>query len=178
MSGVVKTLNFAPKGEIDGVLIEVGGDLVQINIPHELGDHARTLIGQEITVRTKPEPKVEEHPAGDHPVFKLAAFLDRAGEAEDFAARKQKPPPPGHAEPVEVSGIVGRLNYAKHGEANGVVLDSGDFVHLKPDGMKKAALKIGEQVTARGKGSPLSTGGHAVDAETVNGIQVAPKPHR
>lgn len=177
VTGIVKTLNFAPKGEIDGVMIEVGGDLVQINVPHEVDDHVRSLIGREVTVRTQPEPKVDDHPSGDHPVFKLAAFLDHAGGARDLAAQKRKPPSAGHAGPVEVSGIVVRLNYAKHDEANGVVLDTGDFVHLKPDGMKRAALKVGERVNAKGKGSPLSTGGHAVDADVCNGIQVAPKPH-
>ena len=32
-----------------------------------------------------------------------------------------------------------RLNYAKHGAANGVVLDNGDFVHTRPDGFAALA---------------------------------------
>ena len=35
-----------------------------------------------------------------------------------------------------------------------VVLETSDFVHLKPDGMRRARLKIGQVVTAQGDTRP------------------------
>lgn len=173
--GTVQALNFAPKGEIDAFLIESGGALVQVNLPPHLGPHARTMLGQEVAILTKPEPKVADHPKGDHPVFAFAGF-----EGQDEQDTAVEPPGDGKPKPkgkpegtAEVSGKVERLNYAKHGEANGVVLDSGAFVHLKPDGMKKLGLAVGQDVTAKGPGH-----GDAVDAETVNGVDLGrKKPH-
>ena len=156
-------------------MIETGDGLVQVNIPPEMGDQSKAMIGQEVTIQTKPEPKVADHPPGDHPVFKLGTILDADGKATAFAPRDGKPHHGKHDESIEVEGTVERLNYAKHGEANGVVLDTGDFVHLKPDGMKQLGLKVGRQVTAQGKGGPSAHGGKAFDAEIVNGTKVAHK---
>ena len=71
-----------------------------------------------------------------------------------------------------------RLNFARHGEANGVVLDSGHFIHTKPDGMAKLKLEVGDRVEADGEARPLSTGtGQVVEASVVNGKPVGkPKP--
>jgi hypothetical protein len=54
---------------------------------------------------------------------------------------------PGHGEALEVEGIVKRRSHARLGEANGVDLDSGDFVHMKPDGMKRVGLQIGQRTS-------------------------------
>ena len=178
LHGTVKELNFAPKGEIDGLLIEVGGQLTQVTLGPDHAARARGLVGQDVEVRVGPEPKVADHPKGDHPVHKLVAFADEEGTAEhkphdhkphDHKPHDHKP------EPVEVTGTVRRLNYAKHGEANGVVLDTGDFVHLKPDGMKRAGLAVGQGVTASGKGLPGESGGQVVEADVVNGIKLHEK---
>ncbi|QEH32947.1 hypothetical protein OJF2_14370 [Aquisphaera giovannonii] len=77
-----------------------------------------------------------------------------------------------------MTGRVARLNFAKHGEANGVVLDGGEFVHLKPDGMKKLALAIGQEVTARGKATSSQAGSLAIEAEAVNGVEIGPGKRR
>jgi len=62
------------------------------------------------------------------------------------------------------------VNFARHGEANGVVLDSGDFIHTKPEGMKRLRLKIGDAVEADGDAQRLADDtGWAVDATSVNG---------
>lgn len=50
----------------------------------------------------------------------------------------------------EVTGKIARLNYALHGEVNGYVLDDDTFVHLKPEGAKKAKLKLGDRIVAKG----------------------------
>lgn len=62
----------------------------------------------------------------DHPVY-------RAADAEG-----------------EVTGEITRLNYALHGEVNGFILDDDTFVHLKPEGAKKAKLKLGDRIVAKG----------------------------
>ena len=177
--GTVRTPSFAPKGEIDAVMIEADGGLIQVNIPSELSDHAKSLIGREITVHTRPEPKLAAHPKADHPVFRLAALVDANGKETAFGPHGHKPHDDDeHGEPVAVSGTVQRLNYAKHGEANGVVPDIGDFVHRKPDGMKKLGLKVGQQVTAPGKRRASAVGGNALDAEMVNGVELGPRKPR
>ena len=83
------------------------------------------------------------------------------------------------AAPAGVRGTVTRLNYAKHGEANGVVLDTGDFVHLKPGGVRQVGLKVGDKVVAEGDSRPMEFGGRVVEATVVNGhaIKGKPKPH-
>ena len=70
-------------------------------------------------------------------------------------------------------GRVVRFNYARHGAANGVVLDSGDFVHTKPAGLVALKLKVGSRVRASGDSHPLAHGrGRVVDAMAVNGKRV------
>ena len=74
-----------------------------------------------------------------------------------------------------MQGIVKRINYARHGEANGVVLESGDFIHLKPEGMKHIGLKVGDQVTAEGTAALMPLGQQVIEAKTVNGVAVMSK---
>ncbi len=180
LRGTVRAFNFAPKGEIDGLLLDVDGQVVQVNIPPDRAEGAEQMVGHAVELRVGPEPKVAEHPKGDHPVHKFLAFQ---GESPSAGA-EPKPGPErgheghGHAEPVEVRGRVERLNYAKHGEANGVVLDTGDFVHLKPDGMKAAALEVGHEVSASGKPTPSRSGRRAIEARVVNGLELGHKKPR
>ena len=69
-----------------------------------------------------------------------------------------------------------RLNYALHGEVNGAILDSGDFLHLKPHGARVLQLVVGMDVKGVGS-TKLATCGHRViDAKEVNGVQVEKKP--
>ena len=48
-------------------------------------------------------------------------------------------------------GTVGAIHFARHGEPNGVVLKSGEFIHTRPSGMKRLNLGVGMNVIARGK---------------------------
>ncbi len=71
------------------------------------------------------------------------------------------------------AGKVARLNYARHGEPNGVVLDSGDFIHLKPEGFRRSKLQVGDWVEADGDSYPLDAErGYAVEASHINGKAV------
>lgn len=68
-----------------------------------------------------------------------------------------------------------RFNYALHGEPNGVVLDNGDFVHLRPGGMRASGLEIGDEVRAAGPARALQFGGgRAIEAREVNGKPIEP----
>jgi len=49
------------------------------------------------------------------------------------------------------------------------VLNTGDFVHVKPEGFAKLGLKVGDTVAADGDAHFLSTGGGwAVEVTTGN----------
>ena len=112
-----------------------------------------------------PEPESPRQGRGHHPVYRLAA-LQPAGEADE-------------EDRATVEGVVERLNYARHGEPNGVVLEAGDFVHLKPDGMERTGLRVGETLAAVGRARRMVNGRLAIEAEVVNGVVIAPKPtHR
>jgi hypothetical protein len=157
--GVVRAVNFSPKGGIEGVLLDAGRGLVQVNLPpHAAADGLAP--GRTVTLSVESDPHADRHPAGDHPVYQLLGGSEGHSDA-----------------PVRVEGIVARLNYARHGEPNGVVLDTGDFVHLKPHGMKAAGLAVGDRVTAEGTARPTATGHRAIEATAVNGVAVGPKKH-
>ena len=181
LEGTVKELNFAPKGEVDGLLLDVGGETIQVNLSPDQAAGVGSKVGRPVKLTVGPEPKVAEHPRGEHPVHKLVAFDGEAGhphEPPHPPHGHKAHPPHGHGEPVEVSGTVRRLNFAKHGEANGVVLEGGDFLHLKPDGMKKVGLKVGQDVSARGEAKRSPEGVRAIEAEIVNGVEIGhKKPH-
>ncbi|HEX3682414.1 MAG TPA: hypothetical protein VHU83_07710 [Bryobacteraceae bacterium] len=76
------------------------------------------------------------------------------------------------SDPIE--GVVEHLNFAKNGEPNGAVLDSGYFVHMKPRAAHAIGLRIGQALQVQGKLKLSGSGGQKViEADTVNGIDVA-----
>lgn len=148
--------NFSPKGTLEGLIVEAAGCPAQVVCPPHLADALARQVaeGVEAELRVEPAAASDKGPAA-HPVYHLLEL------------------PGGNA----IEGTVARLNYAKHGEANGVVLDTGDFIHLKPDGMKKAKLTVGDRVTVEGEAWPLAVGtGRVVEATRVNGVTIRPKP--
>ena len=70
------------------------------------------------------------------------------------------------------SGRIERLNYALHGEVNGGILESGDFLHLKPGGAQAIGLALGMAVEARGKTKPMPGGRFVIEADEVNGTVI------
>ncbi len=156
---------YSPHGEHEGVLLERGGEPLQLVFEH--GDEAapRAFAG----VRPGQTVDVEAVPAGpspkgrgEHPVYAFARLV-----GVDGAPPPQPAAPPGGP---AYRGKVVRLNFARHGAANGVVLDSGDFIHTRPDGMAKLKLRVGDPVEADGDAQRLADdSGWAVEATTVNG---------
>jgi hypothetical protein len=164
LEGSFKYLIYAPKGEIEGVLLHRGGEPLQLVIDKHDVEGAEAFhgvaAGQTVKVRaTESTPSPKGKPS--HPVYDFKAL-----ESVDGMKPTKRKPKLGAA----YQGTVVRLNYAKHGEANGVVLDSGDFIHTRPDGMKLLRLQVGDAVEADGDAQRLADDtGWAVDATTVNG---------
>ena len=161
-TGTFTQIVYSPKGGVEGMLLEVQGRTVQFVLAKD--DDAGALLvasiepGQAVTVNAEPMPPSGKG-EGVHPVHALRKIVSIDGKTPKKAA----------ARPAGYAGRIVRLNYARHGAPNGFVLDSGDFVHVKPEGFAKLGLKIGDAVTADGDAHFLSTGGGwAVEATKVN----------
>jgi hypothetical protein len=163
---------YAPDGTIEGALVSVGGHASQLVVGR--GDDLAAAIlgtakaGQRVVVQAKLQGPSPKGPS-EHPVYALEKVLTIDG------AKPKRSPPPAPKAPYR--GKVVRFNFARHGAKNGVVLDSGDFIHLKPEGFAKLRLKVGDQVAANGDAWPLVTGsGYVVEATLLNGQVLPAKP--
>jgi hypothetical protein len=168
ISGAFKYLIYSPKGMIEGLLLEVDHEPLQVVIQPEeplAASFAKLKEGETLELETSAEKHSHKgEPA--HPVHRMHKLLAIGGKAWEPDARHL------HA---EIKGIVARFNYAKHGAPNGVVLDSGDFVHLKPEGMAASALAIGDMVDAVGEARPMAFGHRVIEARRINGKAIARK---
>jgi hypothetical protein len=84
-----------------------------------------------------------------HPVFGSVRLVSIDG---------RKPLKHKAAKGAAFTGIATRFNYARHGEPNGVVLDNGDVIHTKPQGLAGLKLELGDKVSADGEVRPLKGG--------------------
>ena len=167
IEGRFQHLVYSPKGAIEGLMIETDGLPTQFVVePQDLALASQLgglQEGQTVVVEgseEEPSPKGEAR----HFVYRFTRLASVDGE--------EAGPPD---EPGDVTGTVLRFNFARHGVPNGFVLDSGDFVHTKPDGFERLGLKVGDEVHAEGPSRPLATGtGRVVEAHTVNGEPVGP----
>lgn len=159
---------YSPKGGIEGAMIDADGVPTQFVFGHGPDDgtpFGKVRPGQRVTVEgTEAKP----WPQGDnaHAVyeFKRLAGID-GKDAHDGG------------KPAHAAGKVVRMNYARHGEANGVLLDSGDFVHVRPDRFAAFEIAIGDRIDATGPSRPLADGtGRVVDAVELNGKPIPKKP--
>ena len=168
VEGVFQQLLYSPKGAVEGVLIDTDGIPTQfVTDPHDAptGELLAALKpGQTLVLEgidAGPSPKGES----PHAVY----LFERLAAVD---GRPPEPAPP-HA---SVSGKVVRLNHARHGAPNGVLLDSGDFVHTRPVGFEALGLKVGDTLEAEGPARPLATGtGRVIEAHRANGHALAPR---
>lgn len=156
---------YAPHGEIEGVMIASRVGPVQVVFERHDEDPALIFqgltLGQVVVIDSRPKPPSPKGEA-EHPVHVFISLV-----SVDGAPTPQRQFPP---EGPAYRGNVVRLNYARHGERNGVVLDSGDFIHTKPQGMAQLDLKPGDRVEADGDATRLADDtGWAVEATVVNG---------
>jgi hypothetical protein len=155
--GTVTAFNLSPRGRPDGLLVEPArGPVIQVNFPKEGADDIAQAVrvGEPLTATVSAEP---DGNGADHPVYQFISL----GEARTSLAR--------------VEGIVVRVNYARHGEPNGAVLDVGDFVHLRPEGAKALDLRVGQHLSVDGEAVPAADGRRVVEAHAVNGIVLSRK---
>ncbi len=171
LQGSIIHLIYGPKGGIEGVLLRVGSKQVQLVLDKD--DHASAAYLVGVAPDTVVAAVVAELPPSDkgpaaharYQLHKLPGMGRRGAKAGATATQRS------------YTGKVVRLNYARHGEANGVVLDSGDFIHTRPDGMRKLDLKPGSKVEAEGEARPLlHGGGQVVEASRVNGVAMGKAP--
>ena len=144
-------LVYSPHGGIEGVLLDADGRPVQIVFDHDDEQASRPFerlsAGQSLVIdgtARGPSPKGES----EHPVYDFVRLKSVDGIK----------PEPKRDRGAAYRGVVERFNYARHGAANGVVLDSGDFIHTKPDGLTRLKLRIGDRVEADGDAYLLATG--------------------
>jgi hypothetical protein len=160
LSGQLQQLLFSPKGGIEGLLVMVGSKTIQISMGPAASDtkDLTNAVGKPIEVKGSADhsPKTKE---GAHPVYKLDVITKIAGAAVK---------PYGEAPPT--GGVVAAIHYAKHGEPNGVVLESGEFIHTRPHGMKKLKLDVGSKVVARGEVRMTVLGTPLIEAHEVNRV--------
>ncbi len=165
IEGTLSHFNYSPKGGYEALIVTTRKGTVQVNFePHEAGVLAATLKpGGKVSL--KAHPHHHHHDEAAHPVFQLSG-LKVGGKAVKLDPRTQ------------VEGKIVRFNYALHGEANGVVLDTGDFVHLKPHGTRALKLAVGQTLRASGHTRPMLFGEHqALEAETANGLDLEELKH-
>jgi hypothetical protein len=163
--GALQDFNLSPKGGIEGFVLHLEGQTVQVNVTPDVGFAVVRGIGQNVEATVEAEPATAKSSKGEHPVYNLVTLHGADGKVLIFSRNDD-------GDVATVQGVVKKINYTRHGEANGVVLESGDFVHLKPAGMKRVALKIGDQVTAQGPSALMPLGQQVIEAKTVNGIDV------
>lgn len=167
VEGRFQHLIYSPKGAIEGLMIDTDGVPTQfVTDPHDTAAVERfgsLRPGQALVVEgteAPPSPKGE----AAHTVYRFERLASVDGQTAEAADAK-----------AGTHGKVVRFNHAKHGEANGVVLDNGDFVHTRPEGLRALGLQLGDAVRAEGPARPLATGaGRVIEAHRVNGHPVGP----
>ena len=163
ISGTCQQLLFSPKGGIEGALVKVKGKTVQISVTPDLGAALARVTGPARRLRVLAEadhsPKTAD---GAHPVYKLESLADAAGQAIEW--------PEFDSADTTIKGVVATLHFARHGEPNGVVLETGEFIHLRPHGMALVGLGIGSKIIAVGKQRMTILGTRMLEAQQVNRI--------
>ena len=165
ISGTCQQLLFSPKGGIEGALVKVKGAVVQVSMHPDTGAALARRIGPGKRLRVLAvadhSPKTSD---AAHPVYQLEALADAAGQAIEW--------PDTDPTNSSVKGVVASLHYARHGQPNGVVLETGEFIHLRPHGMALLGLGVGAKVTAVGALRMTVLGTPLLEAHQVNRIAI------
>ena len=159
LSGHLEQLLFSPKGGIEGLLLKVDSKPIQVSMKpgsadaNALNEAVRKPI--EVKASADHSPKTKD---GAHPVYQLDSITKLAGKT--FKSNGTQP----------IEGVVSHIHYAKHGEPNGVILESGEFIHTRPLGMKKLHLHVGSKVIAHGEARMTILGTSLLEAHEVNRV--------
>jgi hypothetical protein len=163
IQGTCQQLLFSPKGGVEGVLLKRQGALLQVTVKADAGAAFARVAAPGRRLRLLALADHSPKTAGaTHPVYRFEAFADAAGQAivpGDDAATE-----------TTIKGVVAAWHYARHGEPNGVMLDSGEFIHLRPHGVALAGLDIGAKVNAVGELRMTVLGTRLLEAHRINRI--------
>jgi hypothetical protein len=159
LSGRLQQLLFSPKGGIEGLLLRVDHKPLQISMKSGSAD-AKALndaVGKPIEIKAFADhsPKTKD---GAHRLYQLDSITTLGGKA--FKPNTRQP----------ISGVVANIHFAKHGEPNGVILELGEFIHMRPHGMKKLKLQVGSKVVAHGEARMTILGTALIEAHEVNRV--------
>jgi hypothetical protein len=164
LHGTCEQLLFSPGGKVEGALVKVGRKTVQVVCERSQGPWLAGLVGpgrRAFLFVTLDRSKKSSRAA--HPVFTFDGFADSTGKPLD--------PEDGGRE-ATLTGVVQALHFARHGEPNGVMLRGGEFVHVRPAGMRRLRLKVGSKVKAVGERSVTVLGTEMLEARQVNRVKL------
>jgi hypothetical protein len=190
--GSVQRMTTAPRGEIDGAVLDNG---TVLHWPPHMQDRFANLIKQGDQVRAT--GRTETGPAGDTH-FEIQTVTDlrtnATAENPDFA---NGPPHPGRgprergrrmpvgrdvalapdarnqSSVVDVRGAVQRVTTAPRGEIDGAVLDNGTWLHWPPHMQAQFSnvIKAGDQVRATGRTETGPAGDTHFEVQNVPNLQ-------
>jgi hypothetical protein len=167
LSGTIEAFNYSPRGDIDGVMLKMSDKTAQINLPPGMGAAlSQTAPGSTLKVSACPEPG-----QADHPIYELQSLTTEQG-------KKISVPGAGDDKFVHEEATIKHLNYARRGEVDGALLDSGDFVHVGP-AARDLKLSVGQKITVDGFAHAMLSGDHqAIHAVAIDGKRVEQSPPR
>jgi hypothetical protein len=162
LNGQLQQMLFSPKGGIEGLLLKVDHKLLQVSIEPGSADAnvLKDAVGKPIEVIASADhsPKTKGRA---HRVYQLDGITTLAGKG--FKSRAPQP----------IRDVVAHIHFAKHGEPNGVILESGAFIHTRPHGMRKLKLQVGSKVVVRGEVRKTVWGSDLIGAHEVNRVTLA-----
>jgi hypothetical protein len=158
VTGTVAQVLMSPKGVVEGALIRSRGRLLQLTVEKhcEPAALAQFVVGKRVAVKACLDESAKAATA-EHPVYVVARLP---------AVKTIK-----HAR-TRITGNVASMHYSRHGHRNGVVLRTGDFIHLKPHGMDGFKLRIGSAIDAIGVATATALGTTVLEAQRVNGKKI------
>ena len=78
-------------------------------------------------------------------------------------------PPRPKGVPTQVKGTISSLNYSRHGDVDGFVLNTGEVVLVGPKEAKQLNVSKGDQIMVVGDVHSSPTGTQVIEARELNG---------
>jgi hypothetical protein len=173
--GTVREVTTAPKGEVDGLILNDG---TWVHWPPHLQGRFKDIAGKGDRVRAT--GYWETGPAGDTKLEVSA--LTNLG-TDQTATNPDRPPPaaarvgagpgPRAGEARTVRGKVERFTTAPRGEVDGAMLDDGTWLHWPPHMQNRFSviLKVGDRVRATGRTETGPKGDTHFEVERVTNLR-------
>jgi hypothetical protein len=197
VEGVVKSLTTAPRGEVDGAVLNDGtvihwsphladrftaiidkGDRIKATGRMETGPEGETHLEVQTVTNTRTKGTRENDdpppPPPDKPGRRGGRVPPPPDKPRPGAGRVPPPPPPGPDRPANadlktVKGSVRRMTTAPMGEVDGAVLDDGTVIHWPPHLERRftAIVSKGAKVKASGWMETGPEGDSHLEVQTV-----------